>query len=102
MESKAIFAHRIGEKKADALVRLIDGEVSEDSTASILQKHPDVTVIAVEEALVKVKSESIIHTKEKCHCNTVVLFYGINPCYTHLSYKLYPSHLPIPQTSGSQ
>lgn len=55
LEAKAILLLVSGEKKAEALARLIDGEVNEDFPASILQKHPDVTVIADEAAFGKVR-----------------------------------------------
>lgn len=46
MESQEILLLVSGEKKADALSRLINGEVSEDFPASILQRHKQVTIIA--------------------------------------------------------
>lgn len=46
MESQEILLLVSGEKKADALNRLINGEVSEDFPASILQRHKQVTIIA--------------------------------------------------------
>jgi glucosamine-6-phosphate deaminase len=65
MESKAILLMAAGERKADALARLIEGEIHEESPASILQKHCDVTVIADEAALMKVKNRSQTVVKEK-------------------------------------
>ncbi|GIO26443.1 glucosamine-6-phosphate deaminase [Ornithinibacillus bavariensis] len=53
MESKKIVLLVSGENKADAIARLVNGEVSEDFPASILQKHQDVTIIADEAALSK-------------------------------------------------
>ncbi|HLR62361.1 MAG TPA: glucosamine-6-phosphate deaminase [Lentibacillus sp.] len=53
MESKKIVLLVSGEKKADAVKRLVNGEVSEDFPASILQKHNNVILIADEEALSK-------------------------------------------------
>lgn len=46
-----------GENKADALARLVDGEVAEDSPASILQHHADATIIADDAALSKVQTK---------------------------------------------
>ncbi|WKA50151.1 glucosamine-6-phosphate deaminase [Planococcus liqunii] len=51
MESKKILLLVSGEQKAEALHRLLNGDVTEDFPASILQTHPDVTVIADELAL---------------------------------------------------
>ncbi|MGP4105588.1 glucosamine-6-phosphate deaminase [Virgibacillus sp. L01] len=53
MESKKILLLVAGEKKAEAVYRLINGETSEEFPASILQKHENVTLIADEEALSK-------------------------------------------------
>lgn len=53
MESKEIIMLVSGEHKADALHRMINGEVTEDFPASILQKHPNVTVIADQAAFQK-------------------------------------------------
>jgi len=50
MESKEIIMLVSGKHKADTLQRMIHGNVTEDFPASILQKHPNVTVIADEEA----------------------------------------------------
>ncbi|WP_102349210.1 glucosamine-6-phosphate deaminase [Bacillus sp. Marseille-P3661] len=46
MESKEILLIVSGEKKANALARLIKGETSENFPASILKKHKHVTIIA--------------------------------------------------------
>lgn len=51
MESKKIIMLVSGEKKAQALSRLINGEVSNDFPASVLHNHKDVTIIADEAAL---------------------------------------------------
>ena len=51
MESKEIFLLVSGASKAEALSRLMNGEVSEDFPASILKNHEDVTIFADEEAL---------------------------------------------------
>ncbi|WP_164668072.1 glucosamine-6-phosphate deaminase [Virgibacillus doumboii] len=53
MESKKIILLVSGEKKADAVSRLVNGEVSEEFPASVLQKHENVIMIADEEALSK-------------------------------------------------
>ncbi|MEN1967332.1 glucosamine-6-phosphate deaminase [Lentibacillus sp. N15] len=50
MESKQIILLISGEKKREAVAKLINGEVSEDFPASILQQHENVIVIADEEA----------------------------------------------------
>lgn len=44
-----------GEAKAEALAQTINGEITEDFPASILQKHNHVTIIADEAALANVK-----------------------------------------------
>lgn len=54
MESKEIVLLVSGSKKGDALANLIHGDVTETLPASILQKHPNVTIIADEGALSKV------------------------------------------------
>ena len=54
MEGKEIILLVSGESKADALASVINGEVTEDFPASILQKHNNVTIIADEAALAKV------------------------------------------------
>ncbi|MFC0475765.1 glucosamine-6-phosphate deaminase [Robertmurraya beringensis] len=51
MKSKEIVLLVSGEKKAEALNALINGEVSEKFPASILQKHPHVTIFADEAVL---------------------------------------------------
>lgn len=51
MDSKKILLLVSGKNKAEAVARLVNGEVSEDFPASILKLHEDVTVIADEEAL---------------------------------------------------
>lgn len=55
MEGKEIILLVSGEAKAEALASVINGEVSEDFPASILQKHNQVTIIADEAALSQVK-----------------------------------------------
>lgn len=53
MESKEIVLLASGSKKADAVARLINGDVTEALPASILQRHSNVTIIADEAALAK-------------------------------------------------
>ncbi|SEP90452.1 glucosamine-6-phosphate deaminase [Virgibacillus subterraneus] len=53
MESKKILLLVSGEKKAEAVYRLVYGETSEEFPASILQKHENVILIADEGALSK-------------------------------------------------
>lgn len=55
MESREIILLAAGEKKADAIARLFNGEVSEAFPASILHQHAHVTVIADEAARSKMK-----------------------------------------------
>lgn len=53
-QSKEIIVLVSGEGKAEAVSRFINGDVSENFPASILQKHKHVTIIADEAALSKV------------------------------------------------
>lgn len=55
MEADEIILLVSGESKAEALANTINGDVTEDFPSSILQKHPNVTIIADEAALAKVK-----------------------------------------------
>lgn len=55
MESEEILLLASGEGKREALKRLLQGEVSEDFPASILNKHSNVTIIADEAALSGIK-----------------------------------------------
>lgn len=50
MESREIYLLVSGAGKAEALARLMNGEVSEDFPASVLKKHPNVTIFADQEA----------------------------------------------------
>jgi glucosamine-6-phosphate deaminase len=50
MESKHILLIACGKRKAEAVKGMIEGEVTEELPASILQRHPHVTVIIDEEA----------------------------------------------------
>lgn len=51
MTAKKILLLASGEDKAEAVARMLSGEVTPQVPASILQFHPDVTVIADEKAL---------------------------------------------------
>ncbi|WP_042222430.1 glucosamine-6-phosphate deaminase [Oceanobacillus manasiensis] len=51
MDSKEILLLVSGEKKAEAVSRMLEGEISEEFPASILQKHPHVTVVGDKAAL---------------------------------------------------
>ncbi|GGK02960.1 glucosamine-6-phosphate deaminase 1 [Lentibacillus kapialis] len=53
MESRKIVLLVSGEKKADAVKELVNGEMTNEFPASILQKHENVILIADEEALSK-------------------------------------------------
>lgn len=50
MKSKEILLLVSGERKREAFKQLLNGEISESFPASILKKHPNVTVIVDEEA----------------------------------------------------
>ena len=56
MKSKKILLLASGEEKADAIQDMIHGEVTEDLPASILQLHPDVTIIIDKQAAKKLSS----------------------------------------------
>lgn len=51
MESKSIILLVSGEGKAEAVYKLVNGEVTEDFPASILQNHEHVTIVGDEAAL---------------------------------------------------
>lgn len=53
MAAKAILLIASGANKADAIYGLVEGDVSEDMPASILQKHPNVTLVIDEAAASK-------------------------------------------------
>lgn len=55
MEAKKIILLASGEQKAEAMKRLIDGEITESFPASILQKHSNVVIIADQAALTLMK-----------------------------------------------
>lgn len=50
MQSKKIILMAFGQNKAEAIQKMIEGPVTEDLPASVLQKHPHVVVIVDEEA----------------------------------------------------
>ncbi|GEK89618.1 glucosamine-6-phosphate deaminase [Alkalibacterium putridalgicola] len=50
MAAKKIILMAYGKNKAEAIEKTVNGPVSEDVPASILQKHPDVVIIVDEEA----------------------------------------------------
>jgi glucosamine-6-phosphate deaminase len=58
MESREILLLASGENKADAVERLIHGDISERFPASVLKSHQRVTVIADEAAMSKVEIAS--------------------------------------------
>lgn len=60
MESKKILLLVSGKSKAEALSRLFEGSVDEEFPASILQNHPNVTVIADPEALSLLDKEKVL------------------------------------------
>lgn len=51
MESKEILLLASGENKRDAMTAVLRGDITEDVPATVLQKHPNVTIIADEAAL---------------------------------------------------
>lgn len=58
MFSKKILLIASGLSKADAIYKMVYGEISDDIPASILQLHPDCTVIVDEEAASKLNMKS--------------------------------------------
>ena len=53
MAAKKIILMAYGEKKADAIYGLVEGPVTPDLPASILQRHPDVTLLLDKAAAAK-------------------------------------------------
>ncbi len=53
--SKSILLLANGEKKAEAIYRMVNGEITPEMPASYLRTHPDVTVIVDQEAGKKIK-----------------------------------------------
>ncbi|MFP4478039.1 MAG: glucosamine-6-phosphate deaminase [Candidatus Izemoplasmatales bacterium] len=58
MYSKKILLIALGESKADAVYKMVYGMVSDDFPASILQLHPDITIIVDEAAASKLNMDS--------------------------------------------
>ena len=61
MKSKEILLLASGKSKQNALKKLVEGEITEDSPASILNRHDNVTVIADKEALAMVKGLELLN-----------------------------------------
>lgn len=57
MSAKKIVLLAFGQKKADAIKKTVEGEITEAVPASILQKHPDVTIICDDAAASKISSQ---------------------------------------------
>lgn len=55
MQAKKILLLASGESKAKAIARMISGEITTEVPASLLQLHPDVTIIVDEEAASLIK-----------------------------------------------
>lgn len=55
MAAKQILLEAFGDKKVDAIAAMVDGPVTPEVPASILQRHPNVTVIVDEAAAAKLK-----------------------------------------------
>ncbi|MBS4218942.1 glucosamine-6-phosphate deaminase [Bacillus sp. FJAT-49711] len=55
MAVKQVVLLAFGESKADAIQQMVEGPVTEDCPASVLQNHPNVTIIADEAAASKLK-----------------------------------------------
>ena len=53
MSAKKILLIATGEKKADALAKVVNGKVTEDLPGSVLQNHKDVIIICDEAAAAK-------------------------------------------------
>ena len=53
MVAKKIILFAYGDKKADAIFKMVKGPVTEEVPASVLQHHPDVTLILDEAAAAK-------------------------------------------------
>ena len=53
MQAKKILILASGANKADAVYKMVKGEVTEEVPASVLQLHPDCTLIADREAAAK-------------------------------------------------
>ena len=53
MAAKKIILFAYGDKTADAIFKIVKGPVTEEVPASVLQNHPDVTLILDEAATAK-------------------------------------------------
>ena len=53
MAAKKIILFAYGDKKADAIFKMLKGPVTEEVPASVLQHHPDVTLILDQAAAAK-------------------------------------------------
>lgn len=62
MKSKKILLVAYGENKAQAVADMVEGPVTTDVPASVLQNHDDVTVIIDEQAASKIKNRDLITT----------------------------------------
>lgn len=60
MKAKQILLVAYGENKADAVAAMIEGPVTEDMPASVLQRHPNVTVIVDAAAAAKLTNREEI------------------------------------------
>lgn len=61
MKSKEILLLVSGEHKHEALVKLVNGEISEQFPASILKQHPFVTIIADEAAIGNLNKKEVTY-----------------------------------------
>ena len=59
VQAKKILLVANGESKADILYRSLFGPVTPAVPASILQRHPDVTVVADQAALSKIQEHAV-------------------------------------------
>ena len=57
MQAHHILLEAYGDAKADAIAKTIEGPVTEDVPASILQRHPDATLIIDEAAASKLREQ---------------------------------------------
>ncbi|WP_137597808.1 glucosamine-6-phosphate deaminase [Paucilactobacillus kaifaensis] len=57
MKSKQILIEAYGENKAQAVHQMIEGPVTEDVPASVLQRHPNVTVLIDQAAAIQLTGE---------------------------------------------
>ncbi|SCB96975.1 glucosamine-6-phosphate deaminase [Weissella bombi] len=62
MKSKKILLVAYGENKAQAIAAMVEGPVTTDVPASVLQNHDDVTIIVDRSAASKIKNRDLITT----------------------------------------